>query len=105
MKAKDLASKFIIIVDDIKNEQQILDAVSMLVKEFQQDFLDLRKIRNPKTDRALIPMFVELDNKWNAVRRRLIKHYKVAPIKIDGFSQILKNTFPEGYKYYKSSIL
>jgi len=103
MKSKFITKKFIEIAKDLSAEKQINEALHELITIFNSDFHDLKKIRNIKTDQALIPLFDELNKKWNTVRSLIYKHYKQHIIKPNGFTEILKTSYPLAYTYWLNS--
>ena len=104
MKSKQIVKHFIIKSKDLKDQELINQAIDRTVKIFIDDFINLRKARNIRFDSGLIPLFKELDQKWNTVRALLFKHYKVHLIKYNGFRIILKTRMPVAYKFYMKSL-
>lgn len=100
MRSKQIVKEFIDKAKDLSSEEVINDALDDIVNQFIKDFSNLKKSRNIKFDKALIPLFKELDRKWNCVRGLLFKHYKEHLIKTNGFGIILKTRFPIAYEYY-----
>ncbi len=104
MKAKEIVKKFVgKVKDNLSNEGLINECIDEIVIQFWNDFAHLRSARNIKFDKGLLPLFRELDNKWNTVRRLLFKRYGQHLIKPEGFGIILKMRFPKGYEYYKNN--
>lgn len=88
MKAKDYAKLF--------NENRSINTLIEISKKFITECLEIAKIRNAKTDSALIAIFEEQNKKWMAFARI------VDGVKPDGFEQLVKLQMPEVYEVWKS---
>lgn len=103
MKSKEITKAFVATAPDIINEEARTKALSEMINTFINDLHSLKEARNIQTDQGLLPIFRELDQKWNAVRRQLCKHYGVNVIIQNGFRQILKQQMPMAYEFYVGS--
>lgn len=104
MKAKQYAQQFIENVPDIMDTEKRNAEIKALCKGFWNDFDNLKTERKVTTDQGFIPIFKELDQKWNSVRIRLKKHYGVNVIINNGFKILLKQSAPLAYKFYMDSV-
>lgn len=104
MKAKQIAQEFIEAVPDIRNKEERERAVIRMIAIFDKDFHQIRKSRNIRFDRALIPIFKELDQKWNSVRCKLKAHYGVSVIVPNGFRIHLQEMYHPAYELYMNSL-
>ena len=58
--------------------------------EFATEMKDIIKLRNAKTDNAVLAIIAEQNQKWNAVVRLFEKKYGQSPIKRNGFGDGFK---------------
>ena len=65
-------------------------ALEAVIREYIDDVQRLIKLRNASTDGALLSIFDELENKWNAMVRRLDDNFIVQ----GGFQVIVREAFP-----------
>lgn len=79
----------------LMNEERATQALSNLIKEFNDEVVELQKIRHVKFDRGLMPILKETNQKWNAIVQLFEKEYGASPIKPDGFKIFWLNNMPE----------
>ncbi len=104
MKSKQIAKNAIIKLTEKPTEELINSAISDICKVFIEDFHHLRKARNIKFDSALVPLFKEMDQKWNTVRALLFQHYNIHLIVSNGFRTLLKRMNLRAYEFYMKSL-
>ena len=99
MKAKELAAAFIYSVgnnifldkEKTKLKSEVTEAVRSLVLQFANDLERLVTARNVGSLSSAANLLDEFNVKWNAVRRRLFKHYGIHLISKDGFLLDIQN--------------
>lgn len=96
MKTKELVKRFI----NSKDKQSEL--VEIMV-EMGTEFKNIKKARNIKYDRGLIPIFKDMDKKYKSFVFKVNTHYGKNVLKYDMFDMWLKNVYPIAYKYYKNN--
>lgn len=104
MKVKAIAQKFIEQTLDVNDTEKVKESIQWLVNQFWADFVEVKKNRNIKTDHGLIPLFKEMDKKWNALSKRLTNYYGGPIIKPNGFRAILKHRSPFSHDYYINNL-
>lgn len=97
MKAKEYFAKYEEdIVEEAKNGPPKTDgpAAQMLI-EFASEVKQLCKVRHVRHDGGVVPIFLELNQKWNAVVNLFIKKYGETPLRRNGFYIAMKQEIPE----------
>ena len=88
MKAKEYFEKYDEDIWQEAHDPQVKTdgPMAKMFIDFSSEIKDIIKQRNIKSDRAVLALIEELNQKWNAVVRLFEKKYGVSPIKKDGFS-------------------
>ena len=99
MKAKEYATKYIQSDDKYK---VIID----IGKEFLNEITELAETRKVKSDKALVPICKELDQKWIKFAEIVNKKYPASqPIRYAGFRLLIQQASPELYIHIISNKL
>lgn len=79
----------------LTNEERVNQALSDLIKDLNDEVMELQKTRHVKFDRGLMPILKETNQKWNAIVRLFEKEFGASPVKPDGFKIFWINKMPE----------
>ena len=98
MKSKKMTQNFINRFPDIcKPEADLMESsklinsgVAIMMVQIQYDYDIMVSQRRPKKKEQMLPIFRELDKKWNSIRKRLFEHYGKHIIMRDGFTIIYR---------------
>lgn len=104
MKTKEIINKFFETLGKDISEDSTSKSFSFLIKVFIDDMEKMKRDRNIKFDRGLIPIFKDLDKKWRNVAFKINQRHGVDIVKMDGFRTILKQYFPQAHIYYLSTL-
>ncbi len=100
MKAKQYAEKYTNSSLEEK-DKTLYEIARMFIGEIDE----LKRARNAKFDRALLPILKELNQKWMKFAEIVnTKYYpKTQPIKYEGFQEIVRVYFPPLFQFWNSS--
>lgn len=87
MKAKEYFTKYNEAIWNEAREEEFSTSgpTAKMFIEFMTEMKDIINSRNIKTDRGLIGVVQDQNNKWNSVYNMFIKKYGLSPIKYNGF--------------------
>lgn len=97
LKAKQLAELFYKYCPDHNDKDNLGNGLTWLIQTFRARFALAQKRLNDDQQRSLI---LDLNHKWNAVRRRLHKKYGHFVIIEHGYLFDLKRNAPQVYDYH-----
>lgn len=90
MKAVEYVEKY---GDDLtcSDEEKRNAAMNNLLNDMMHELTEIMVIRNILTDKGAVSVIKELNQKWNAINRRL----KIPVLSEDGYKKIWINQMPE----------
>lgn len=94
MKAKDYFTKYeqALVSSDA---EECSSAIANMLNEMNSEVQNLLKARHVKTDAGTLPIFKEMNQKWNAIVRLFEKKYGATPIVKDGFQLYWVRKMPQ----------
>ncbi len=97
MKAKEYAERVL----KCSTNQEMAKAIADCAREFLLEFDKIRKIRNIQTDKSLIPLVREFDQKFK--RFAQIVNATTPSVNPEGFLKLLQHVAPDTVKFYEAS--
>lgn len=98
MKVQDYYMKYKEYFEDAKDESEINNIITEIVKEMNQELFEITNKRQIKTDRAVLAVVKEMNQKWNALIRIFEKEKIQCFMKVDGFKSMWMNRLTNGGK-------
>ena len=80
---------------DLMDQERANQALYDLIKDLNDEVMELQKIRHVKFDRGLIPILKKTNQKWNAIVRLFEKEFGTSPVKPDGFKRFWIHEMPQ----------
>lgn len=94
MKAKEFAQQYI--DSDDKDKE-----IAKIARQFLDDYIEMGKVRNARSDSAFISLLNEFNNKWQTFSMIVNKKLPVTtPIRSDGFRNLIYLVMPEIKEYW-----
>ena len=94
MKAKEFAQQYI---DSDDKDKEIVK----IARQFLDDYIEMGKVRNARSDSAFISLLNEFNNKWQTFSMIVNKKLPITtPIRSDGFRNLIYLMMPAIKEYW-----
>ncbi len=99
MKAVDYYNRFAEDVYTEWKETGKTEKLRELLQAFVDEFNEIRDARMVRSDRAVVSLVREFNQKWNKLVRIFEQEYTESPIKENGFWAFMESVIPELKKF------
>lgn len=97
MKAKEYYK----MIEETTTKDELLEVVNKIIDCLNEEAKELMKSRHVKTDRRLVAILREMNDKWNAISALFEKNHGISPLARNAFLRAWANQMPELKPYLK----